>query len=109
MVQRALLHQEMDQLQRENENRRAEAESYRQQLQAVLNTKRFRFFAPLRKAYGRLHRGTGLEILDEEDQLSETTSTDPMAGDGLPLRLAFYLPQFHSTPENGRLAWTGIH
>jgi lipopolysaccharide biosynthesis protein len=27
----------------------------------------------------------------------------------VPLRLAFYLPQFHPTPEKRCLVWTGIH
>jgi 2-polyprenyl-3-methyl-5-hydroxy-6-metoxy-1,4-benzoquinol methylase len=57
MIRTALLHQEMDQLKREGETRRAEAEAYRLQLEALLNTKTFRFVAPLRKAYGWLHRG----------------------------------------------------
>jgi 2-polyprenyl-3-methyl-5-hydroxy-6-metoxy-1,4-benzoquinol methylase len=66
VVRTALIHREMDQLRSENERTRREADDYRQQLEAdvyrqqleaVLNTKTFRMLAPVRRFYGRFHRG----------------------------------------------------
>jgi 2-polyprenyl-3-methyl-5-hydroxy-6-metoxy-1,4-benzoquinol methylase len=64
-VRTALLHQEIDALRQRqlesaastNDSSTAEAEAYRRQYEALLNTKTFRVVAPLRKAYGRVRRG----------------------------------------------------
>lgn len=38
---------------------RSDCEAYRQQLEAILNTKSFRLLSPVRRLYGRFRRGTG--------------------------------------------------
>jgi 2-polyprenyl-3-methyl-5-hydroxy-6-metoxy-1,4-benzoquinol methylase len=57
VVRTALIHRELEELRRQHDRAQSQADDYRQQLEAVLNTKTFRLLAPWRRLYGLLHPG----------------------------------------------------